>query len=281
MTAAVQDRTPAPASERNAVGFGHVLSSEWMKIRTVRSTFWTLIALFAGSTVISFLICLAAAGSMQTNKAEGHPDSGDIVLLGLAFVGQIAAYVLGVMTISAEYSTGGIRTTLSAIPRRTEIVVAKALLLAAIVFVVGLVTAFACYFAGNAVLSAKNVGVSLSDPGVVRGIIGSGLYLAGLAVFGLAMGFLLRHTAGAITIGLALIFVIGGLVGLIPGSIGKWIYKLMPANAGGQITQFGPVNKNNSRSTDVFSPWVGFGVFCIEVAILLIVGALLFEKRDA
>jgi len=99
-------------------------------------------------------------------------------------------------------------------------------------------------------------------------------------VFGLAIGFLLRHTAGAITIGLALIFVVSGLTGLIPGSIGEWIFKLMPANAGAQITQFGE-SAHNSQSSKVFSPWAGFGVFCLEIAVLLIAGALLFEKRDA
>lgn len=276
---AAAQRAQLPPVDRNAVGFSHVLSSEWMKIRTVRSTFWTLITMFAGSAAVSFLICLAAADSIAKDRAAGKPDSGDVVLLGLAIVGQIAAYVLGVMTISSEYSTGGIRSTLTAVPRRTEILVAKAVLLAALVFAVGLATAFACFFAGNIGLDAKHVGVSLSDPGVTRGIVGSGLYLAGLTLFGLAVGFLLRHTAGAITIGLALIFVVSGLVGLIPGSIGEWIYKVMPANAGAQITQFGETRSDQSHK--LFSPWVGFAVFCLEIAVLLVAGGLLFEKRDA
>jgi ABC-2 type transport system permease protein len=278
-TSATAQRAQLPPADRNAIGFGHVLSAEWMKIRTVRSTFWTMITMFVGSVAVSFLICLAAADSIAKDRAAGKPDSGDVVLLGLAIVGQIAAYVLGVMTISSEYSTGGIRSTLTAVPRRTEILLAKSVLLAALVFVVGLVTAFVCFFAGNIGLNAKGVGVGLSDPGVLRGLIGSGLYLAGLTLFGLAVGFLLRHTAGAITIGLALIFVISGLVGLIPGTIGEWIYKVMPANAGAQITQFG--EKRADQSHQLFSPWVGFGVFCLEIAILLVAGALLFEKRDA
>src|SRR5437764_13636541 len=91
----------SPAFDR--AGFGDVISSEWLKLRTVRSTFWTLITLFAGSAAISLLICVAAADQYAKDRATGNPDaSPDIVLLGLAFVGQIAAYVLGVMTISAE-----------------------------------------------------------------------------------------------------------------------------------------------------------------------------------
>ena len=267
----------APAFAR--AGFGNVISSEWLKLRTVRSTFWTLITLFAGSAAISLLICVAAADQYAKDRASGNPDaSPDIVMLGLAFVGQIAAYVLGVMTISAEYTTGGIRTTLTAMPRRVEILVAKAILLAAIVFVVGLATAFLCFYLGNIPLQAKHVGVKLSDPGVVRGIFGSALYLSGLSVFGLALGFLLRHTAGAITIGLALIFIIGGLVQLIPGSIGRWLYKVMPGNAGAQVTQFGEMKHNADKN---FAPWTGFTVFILEVLVLLIIGAILFERRDA
>lgn len=210
-TATAPTGPAAPAFRR--AGFGDVVSSEWMKLRTVRSTFWTLVALFAGSAAVSFLICLAAADQYAKDRAAGNPDSSpDIVMLGLLFVGQIAAYVLGVMTISSEYSTGAIRTTLSAMPRRVEILVAKAILLAVVVFVVGLAAAFACFYLGNIPLQAKHVGVKLSDPGVLRGVIGSALYVSGLSLFGLAMGFLLRHTAGAITIGLALIFIIGGLV---------------------------------------------------------------------
>lgn len=281
MTAATTAAGPSGATGPAAgfrAGFGHVVASEWMKLRTVRSTFWTLVTLFAGSSAISLLICLAAAGQFAEDKAAGKPDSGDIVLVGLLFVGQIAAYVLGVMTISTEYSTGGIRTTLTAMPRRVEILVAKAILLAVIVFVAGLATAFACFYLGDIPLRAKGVGVGLSDPGAARAMFGSALYVSGLSVFGLALGFLLRHTAGAITIGLALIFIIGGLTQLIPGSVGRWLYKLMPGNAGGGITQFGETAKNADK---LFAPWTGFAVFVLEVLALLIVGAILFEKRDA
>jgi ABC-2 type transport system permease protein len=163
-------------------------------------------------------------------------------------------------------------------PRRVEILVAKTILLAVIVFAVGLVTAFLSFYLGNLPLQAKHVGVRMSDPGVTRAIIGSALFLAGLSLFGLAMGFLLRHTAGAITFGLAVIFIIGNLVQLIPGSFGRWLYKVMPGNAARAITQFGVQTRNPDRT---FAPWTGFSVFMLEVAVLLIVGAILFERKDA
>ena len=155
--------------------------------------------------------------------------------------------------------------------------VAKGLVLGVVVFVLGVVTAFACFYAGNVPLRTRGVGVPMSEPGVTRALFGSGLYLAGLAVFGLAIGFLLRHTAGAVTVGLALIFIVGGLVGLIPGATGRWLYKLMPGNAGSQIVTFGP----EGRDTRAFSAWVGLWVFAVEVLVLLVLGAMLYERRDA
>lgn len=257
--------------------FGDVLASEWMKLRTVRSTFYTLVAMTGGSVLVTFLICTAAADSYARDRAAGHPDSGSIVMLGLALVGQIAALVLGVLTVTSEYSTGGMRTTLAAVPRRTAVLVTKGILLGVVVFVLGVVTAVACFYAGNVPLRARNVAVGMSDPNVTRALVGSGLYLAGLAVFGLAIGFMIRHTAGAVTVGLALIFIVGGLVGLIPGTVGRWLYKLMPGNAGSQIVTFGA----QGRDSRAFSAWTGLAVFGVEVAVLLVIGAVLFERRDA
>lgn len=277
MTTTLHD-TRAPLSEpRDHQTFGDVLAAEWMKLRTIRSTFYTLVAMTGGSVLVTFLICTAAADSYARDRAAGHPDSGGVILLGVALVGQISALVLGVMIVTSEYSTGAMRTTLAAVPRRTHVLVAKGLVLGVVVFVLGVVTAFACFYAGNVPLRTRGVGVPLSEPGVTRALFGSGLYLAGLAVFGLAIGFLLRHTAGAVTVGLALIFIVGGLVGLIPGATGRWLYKLMPGNAGSQIVTFSP----DGRDTRAFSAWVGFWVFAVEVLVLLVLGAMLYERRDA
>ncbi|MCF2527401.1 ABC transporter permease subunit [Yinghuangia soli] len=266
------------AAPEGRVGFGAFLVAEWIKIRTVRSTFWTLIALAVVSIGITVLICSLSADSLAKDVAEGrvgndeHPDQ--FLTVGAAF-GQVAALVLGVLVMSSEYATGMIRSTLTAMPRRTSVLVAKALILLLLVFVVGTIVAFVGYFAANPFFENKDIGVPLDSPGITRALFGVGLYLAVLALFGFALALLLRHTAGAITVGLAMIFVIGSVVGLLPGEWGEWVAKLMPGNAGAQIT--------TARQFDssALSPWVGFGVFCLEVAVLLFFGWWRFNRKDA
>ncbi|MFF7245868.1 ABC transporter permease subunit [Embleya sp. NPDC008237] len=268
--------TTAPTSFAHAprLTFARILDSEWAKIKTVRSTLWTLLALFAVSVLISWGIAALAAGDVAKDVAEGRKnDAPDLLTVGVAF-GQIAALVLGVLSMTAEYSTGMIRTSLTAVPWRASMLAAKALVLALVLFVVGAVTGFCCYFLADLMLDAKHVGVGLGEPGVLRSLIGTGLYLAVLGLFGMALGVLLRHTAGAITLGIALIFVVGGVVGLIPGRTGDWIAKLMPANAGGQVMSVRAADK-------MLQPWTGFAVFVAETLVLLLLGALLLEKRDA
>ncbi|MFI6585113.1 ABC transporter permease subunit [Embleya sp. NPDC050493] len=268
--------TTAPTAFAHAprLTFARILDSEWAKIKTVRSTLWTLLALFAVSVLISWGIAALAAGDVAKDVAEGQKnDAPDLLTVGVAF-GQIAALVLGVMSMTAEYSTGMIRTSLTAVPWRASMLAAKALVLALVLFVVGAVTGFCCYFLADLMLDAKHVGVGLGEPGVLRSLIGTGLYLAVLGLFGMALGVLLRHTAGAITLGIALIFVVGGVVGLIPGRTGDWIAKLMPANAGGQVMSVRAADK-------MLQPWTGFAVFVAETLVLLLLGALLLEKRDA
>ncbi|MGC0421748.1 ABC transporter permease subunit [Embleya sp. AB8] len=266
--------TPTTSARAPRLTFGRILDSEWAKIKTVRSTLWTLLALFVVSVLISWAVAGLAASDVAKHVAEGKKDDApDLLTVGVAF-GQIAALVLGVMSMTAEYSTGMIRTSLTAVPWRASMLAAKAVVLTAVLFVVGAVTGFCCYFLANLMLSAKHVGVGLGEPGVVRALVGTGLYLAVLGLFGMALGVLLRHTAGAITLGIALIFVVGGVVNLIPGKTGEWIAKLMPANAGGQVMSVRGGDK-------MLDPWPGFAVFVAETLVLMVLGAVLLEKRDA
>ncbi|WP_436770865.1 ABC transporter permease subunit [Yinghuangia sp. YIM S09857] len=266
------------ASPEGRIGFGAFLNAEWIKIRTVRSTFWTLVSLAVVSIGLTVLICALSADSLAEDLAETPPDPDahpdELISVGVVF-GQVAALVLGVMVMSSEYATGMIRSTLTAMPRRTSVLVAKATVLVALLFVIGTIVAFIGYFAGNAFFENKDIGVPLDSPGVTRALIGNGLYVAVLGLFGFALALLMRHTAGAITVGLAMIFVVGSLVSLLPGSWGDWVSKLMPGNAGGAITA--------ARQYDdsLLSPWVGFGVFCAEVGALLLLGWWRFSRKDA
>jgi ABC-2 type transport system permease protein len=155
------------------------------------------------------------------------------------------------------------------------VLAAKAVVLTGTLFVAGTVTAFAGYFGGNWFFENEGIGIALSDEGVLRSMFGSGLYMAGLGLLAAAVGLLVRHTAAALSAVLAVVFVFGSMVFLLPGAWGEWIGKLMPGNAGSVITA--PVSFN----PQVLDPWVGFAVFTAEVAVMLLIGYAVFRRRDA
>jgi ABC-2 type transport system permease protein len=253
-------------------GFPDTLHAEWIKFWSVRSTFWSTAMLFVLGAGLTTLVCATSAGWLASGKADESPLS--FVTWGLLFA-QITAIALGTLVVTSEYGTGMIRATLAATPRRGAVLAAKALVLSGTLFVVGTVTAFAGYFGGNWFLDRAGVGVALSDDGVLRAMFGTGLYVAGLGLFAAAVGLLIRHTAAALSIVLALVFVVGNMAFLLPGTWGEWTAKLLPGNAGSGVAT--PVSFNPG----LLGPWVGFGVFAGEVAALLLVAWLVFRRRDA
>jgi ABC-2 type transport system permease protein len=255
-----------------APGFPDTLRSEWIKFWSVRSTTWSTAMLFVLGAGLTVLVCATSAAWLASGEADASPAS--FVTWGMMFA-QITAIVLGTLTVTSEYGTGMIRATLAATPRRGSVLAAKALVLTATLFVAGTITAFAGYFAGNWFLDNEGVGIALGDEGVVRAMFGSGLYLAGLGLFAAAVGVLLRHTAAALSAVLALVFVVGNMAFLLPGSWGEWTAKLMPGNAGSAVAT--PVSFN----PNLLEPWAGFAVFAGEVAVLMLVALLAFRRRDA
>jgi ABC-2 type transport system permease protein len=277
MTMTPTSRTVVLDPDRNVPGvrrqgFPDALRAEWIKFWSVRSTVWSTGMLFVLGAGLTVLVCATSADWLASSKADESP--GSFVTWGMMFA-QITAVVLGAMTVTSEYGTGMIRATLAATPHRGTVLAAKGVVLTSTLFVVGTVTAFTGYLAGNWFLDNAGVGVSLSDDGVLRSMFGSGLYLAVLGLFAAAVGLLVRHTAAALSIVLALVFVVGTMVFLLPGAWGEWVAKLMPGNAGGEIAT--PVSFNPG----LLDPWVGFAVFSGEVAAVLLVAYLSFRRRDA
>jgi ABC-2 type transport system permease protein len=263
--------------DRNVPGvrkpaFPDTLHAEWIKFWSVRSTFWSTAMLFVLGAGLTTLVCALAAKDIASGAAGESP--GSFLTWGMMFA-QITAIVLGTLAVTTEYGTGMIRATLAAMPRRGSVLAAKALVLTATLFVAGTITAFAGYFGGNWFLDNHGVGVALGDPDVLRAMFGSGLYLAGLGLFAAAVGLLLRHTAAALSTVLALVFVVGNMAFLLPGTWGEWTAKLMPGNAGAEVAI--PVSFNKGLLT----PWTGFAVFAGEVAVLLAVSLVVFRRRDA
>ena len=273
MTAAT---VAVPTQSRDS--FFDVVRSEWTKIRTVRSTFWSLGLLVVLSVLFTaVLIGLTVAGWNDLTAQDQALIAADptAAILGSGFlIAQPAVCVVGVMAIASEYSTGMIRASVLAVPRRLPILAGKALVLAGLVFAVGLLTAFTSYFAGASSLSSK-VPVSLDDPGALRAVVGTALYLAVLAVFSLAIGALLRHTAAGITAVIGFVLVVAPLVQLVPGKAGEYLHAYLPTEAGILIAQA------TQGPGDILSPWQGFLVFCAWTAALLAAAGYLFKRRDA
>jgi hypothetical protein len=180
------------------------------------------------------------------------------------------------MVISTEYGTRAIRSTLTATPRRLQLLTAKAVVFIVVALVVGLVTSFLSFFLGQPFLR-EQFRVGLGDPGVMRALLGGALYVAGSGMFGFAFGALLRHTAGAITAAVALLLVLPPLTQLLPGDWGRSITHHFTSNAGQAITSAHEV----ASGTVTLGPWVGYAWFTLEWLAVLAVAAVLMVRRDA
>jgi ABC-type transport system involved in multi-copper enzyme maturation permease subunit len=287
---------------RGRAGFLGAMRSEFTKIRSVRSTYWTLIALFVVCVGLGVLFSwgstlrLAALAHNHTlggqtippalahqallrQEAQARSKATSYSLFGL-MIGQLIIVVLGSLTITAEYSTGMIRTSLATMPRRGTWFAAKAVVFGLVALVTGLVTSFVAFFIGQAILSSWHANVTLGDPDVLRSVIGGGLFLAVCGLLSFGIGALLRHTAGAIATSIGLMFVLTILSGFLPGPPSGWfgqtdIDKWIPFFAGAHIWQ------TQMIGIHPFSAWVGFGVFCAYAAAAVGGGLLVFLRRDA
>jgi len=266
----------APVSKRQ--GFGHVLLSEWTKIRSVRSTVWSLIILVVLDLGFTALFTWLNVSNWEDqdpgDRATIVADPTGVILGSGFFLSQLAICVLGVMVVASEYSTGMIRASLLAVPKRWPMLAAKALVFGVIVLVLGVVVSFGSFFIGAPIMHDK-APVSIGDPGVFRAVVGGGLYLAMLGLFALAVGAVLRHTAAGITGVIGFVLVLSPLAQLLPGSLGDHIHAYLPTEAGHLIAQA------HQGPNDLLTPWQGYGVFCLWTALLLAIAVVLLERRDA
>ena len=271
-TATATQTQVVPTGRYRAAG---VLRSEWTKLRSVRSSTWTIAALAGLTVLIGALICVSQASNWASlSPAQTAAfDPTNFSLQGLLF-GQLAVGVLGVMVMSSEYGTGLIRSTLAAAPNRRLVLGAKTAVLGAVVLVVGEVVSFVSFFLGQAILSGSAPSVGIGDPGVAQAVAFGGLYLTALALLGLGTGAIVRHTAGALTTFVGVVLIVPEIVRLLPASIGDTIGKYLPANIGARLTSI-------QSHPHQLSPWVAFGVLCAWSACALAIGGWLIVRRDA
>lgn len=253
------------------VGFGNLVRSEVTKLRSLRSM-WLCAALTAAA-MLGLAIGTGARWAHQSGSVPQPFDATNVSLSGV-YIAQVIVGTVGVMTISSEYATRMIRATFAAVPQRRSLLAAKGVVLAATVLVLTEILAFASFLIGQALMSSKHIGVSLADPGVLRAVVGSGLFLTLVALLGFGLGSVVRHTAGAMSAFFGILFALDPITDLLPTAWRNDIINYLPLNAGSQI--FVIVNNKNA-----LGPWAGLGVFAIYAVLALVVGVLLVDTRDA
>lgn len=272
--------TTAPPARRSSLPAGgatlpRVIRSEWTKLWSLRSTWWTLLIAFVVTIGFATLLSWAASSQFDKMSAEDKAtlDVTNLAMVGVAF-GQLAFAVLGALIVASEYSTGGIKSTLVAVPNRLRVLLSKTIVFSVVSWLVGTVGAFISFFVAMTFWSSYDKAASLSDPHVLRAVFGAGLIALASGLLGLALGALIRHTAGSITTAVALLFVVPPLTNLLPGDWGNAISSRFTTNAGQHITESLPVPGQ-------MHPWPGFFWMLAECLVPLLVGAWLMRSRDA
>ena len=273
-TTALLPEAAVPATGRGPGGFHRLLRSEWTKISSVRSTAWSLAILIAVGIGLNILIAGVSAAHWNTLSAADKQMLAAKGLFGpgLTFA-QLPVCVLGVLVITSEYTTGMIRSSMLAVPRRTPVLAAKAAVFGAVAFIAGELLAFVSFPIAQAIIGSR-VHESLGDPATVRAAVGVGLYLAALGLISFAIGVLVRHTAAAITAVVVILAALSNLTQLLPGTVGKHISAYMPANAGIAITDV------HQQASQLLTPWQGFAVLCLWAAVLLAAATATLRRRD-
>jgi ABC-type transport system involved in multi-copper enzyme maturation permease subunit len=277
-TAVATDRPTVPPRSGATGGVNqiNVLRSEWTKLMTLRSTRWSLLAAVLAQGVLGILIAL-----VQMNRWSHLPahdrlsyDSIDTGVGGY-HLAQLAIGVLGVMIISGEYSTGMIRSTFMAVPRRLPVLWAKITVFSAVTFVLMLISALASFFAVQAIVTRHHVQHSIGDPHALRAVVGTALFLTVLGVLATGIGALIRNTAGGIALFVFLLFVLPGITAILPASVGDSINPYLPLNAGFTVATSTFENPHH------LSPWGGFACFCAYAAVAVAAAAIGLVRRDA
>ncbi len=308
---------PLPPATGRA-GLRGALASEFTKIRSVRSTYWTLAALLVVSIGIGAAITAGSAANFSHNPAnKAGFDATQTSLIAFFEIGQLIIAVIAALAITSEYSTGMIRTSLTAQPRRGTVYAAKAIVLTSLTLIVSLVTSFIAFFVGQALLSSSGVSASLfhsvtipqnanvicPGPGnhvgggglppgckvvfsgtdvispttVLLAIIGCALFVTLVAIIAFGVGAIVRHTAAAIAIVIAALFIIPVLEHALPDNWHFDIMRFLP-DAANQVVS---VTIGSNANSHLWSAWPQLGVTALWAAALLAAGAYLFRKRDA
>jgi ABC-2 type transport system permease protein len=267
----------APATAPPPGGqFRAAAQMEWIKLRSVRST-WVLLGILAAGMIGLAILVMSQYGGHWAGMPGSQRESFDPTNQGFTGValGQLAAGVLGVLVISGEFSSGMIRVTLAAVPRRGRVLAAKAAVLGAVLLAAGEILAFAAFFAGEAALASPVPHASLGQPGVLRAVLLTGGYLGLAGLAGLGVGAVIRHPAGAIGALVGVIFVLPFVVIALPAAVQHAVVRYLPeAIAAQSLAAVRPEPYS-------LPPWAGFGLLCGYTAVALAAGGWRLARHDA
>jgi ABC-2 type transport system permease protein len=274
MSAVVDGRRAALPTLR--VTQWHVIQSEWKKLWTLRSTRWCLllaVVIMIAAPVIYSLIQMNQWHTLSPHDRRMF-DSIDAAAGG-HYIAQLVIGFLGVLTVSAEYSTGMIRSSFMAVPRRLPVLWAKFIVFFAVVFLLLLVSNVISFFVVQAIVSVHHVSKSITAPHAIRVVVMDPLIITLVGLLGIALGALTRSTAGGAAVLVFLMFVITGVAALLPQSIAN------------DVNPYLPINAAYTAATSTFDPgphlstWGGFGIFCALVAVVVGFGAVRLRGGDA
>ncbi|MCX5560804.1 ABC transporter permease [Streptomyces sp. NBC_00038] len=251
-----------------------VIKSEWTKIRSVASTIWTLSLAAVVTIALGILISLLSKNEFDNMSAKDQLsfDPTFISFAGMS-LGQLAMIVFGVLVVSNEYSTGMIRTSLSAVPQRGTFLFSKIAVATVLAFVVGIITSFVAFFLGQAMLGSHKA--SIGDSGVLRAVIGGGLYMTLIAVFSMGVATMLRSPMLSLGILMPFFFLISNILGAVSAT--KKVGRYLPDQAGSKIMQVvTPIDDDTP-----YGPWGGLAIMVAWVAVAVVGGYVLLKRRDA
>jgi ABC-type transport system involved in multi-copper enzyme maturation permease subunit len=266
---------PPDELDRLRVTQSRVIRSEWLKMRTLRSSWLTMALAIVSMAGIGIVIAWSTANDWTHMRPREKLHFNPLAdpLSGL-FLAQLAIGVLGVLLIAGEYSTGMIKASLGAVPKRLPVLWAKLGVFTTLTLVTMLPSAVITFFLSQRLLSVQHIQTTWSTPNVARSVIGVGLYLTVVAALGIGLGAIVRNVAGAIATLVGVLLVVPVIATALPQTWGDRINKWLPSNAGQALMSLGSDNTT-------LSPWRGFAVFCGYAIATMVIAAIMFKRRDA
>lgn len=256
------------------VTFAHTVHAEWVKFRSLRSTWYTLAFLFAVGLGLTALT-MDPAGQEYAAMTAAERQDWDPTSLSLRshLIAQLIIGALGTLVVTSEYATGLMGTSLTATPRRHQVLAAKLVVIAGVAMVVGQALMFAAFFIGQGLLAVQGVPhAGIGDPGVLSAIVGTGLYLAVIALFAVGLGTITRATAGAFATLVGIVLLVPGFAPLVPSWL-QWLLDFWPGVGATAIVATVP-------DPDYPYPWLNFAGMCLGVAAVLVAAFVVLRRRD-